>query len=210
VAPVDPQEQTAEPEGFSAAAALQRLGNNTRLYARQARRFHAQYGDVAERVSEALARNDDQDAANRLHTLRGVAATLGADGLAACAGRVETAVKAGRRGEVPDEIARLGQMLLEAGNTLSTLADALDTGHGPVPGNGNVEVTPDRLQQLATLLEQGNMRAVDAYAELQPALAQAAEQANERMATAMDELDFAGALSTLRELMTVQEVRDPG
>jgi hypothetical protein len=93
-------------------------------------------------------------------------------------------------------------LLQDAGRALLRLADGIDPvvpqcGNGASPGNAGL------VPLLATLdshLVDGNMRAVDVYAELRPMLAGRPEDMLAKLDTAFDYLDFGGALEVLREL----------
>jgi CheY-like chemotaxis protein len=193
----------ADPEGFAVQPALQRLGNNRQLYARQARRFAAQYGSDHDAIREMLDSGDTTGAANRLHTLRGVAATLGAQALAAHAAEFEADIKkASPAQNLSHPTDCLGRLLQDAGRTLLKLADGIDP-VAPQSGNGASPDDAELKPLLATLeshLADGNMRAMDVYAELRPMLAGIPEDMLAKLDMAFDGLDFGGAQQVLREL----------
>ena len=85
--------------GFDCDAALKRLGNNRSLYARMLRAYEKDQETVMERLRQNLS-------ANELHTIKGVAATLGATALSRAAAEGETALKSD---SAPDRINELFQ-----------------------------------------------------------------------------------------------------
>jgi hypothetical protein len=96
----------------------------------------------------------------------------------------------------------LGRLLQDAGRTLLKLADGIDP-VAPQSGNGASPDDAELKPLLATLeshLADGNMRAMDVYAELRPMLAGIPEDMMAKLDTAFDGLDFGGALHVLREL----------
>ncbi len=71
-------------------AALKRLGSGTSVYRRLLRGFRSELEALPERLRALLAQRDTGDAARALHSLKGLAATLGAMRLSAAAAQSET------------------------------------------------------------------------------------------------------------------------
>jgi len=82
---------------FDRAGALQRLGGNQTLLERLLGRFVNDHANAAQQIIAAIEAGETERAAREAHTLKGVAANLGASQLAATAGLVEAAL---RQGEV--------------------------------------------------------------------------------------------------------------
>jgi CheY-like chemotaxis protein len=77
-------------------AALTRLGDNKQLYKRLLLLFHTEHEHTAQAIRVAL-KNDDIERARRLvHTLKGVAGTVGADELAAAVKQLDQAIAGGK------------------------------------------------------------------------------------------------------------------
>jgi HPt (histidine-containing phosphotransfer) domain-containing protein len=70
---------------------LARLAGNKRLYKKLLVQFHARQGASATDCQEALSAGDAEKANRIAHTLKGLAATIGADDLTACALALESA-----------------------------------------------------------------------------------------------------------------------
>lgn len=68
----------ADPPGLDVAAGVNRMMGQRDRYINLLRRFVTDYGDVADRIAEALAAGDIDSARQRLHTLKGLAANLSA------------------------------------------------------------------------------------------------------------------------------------
>ncbi len=81
-------------EGLDLAAGLRRVANKPRIYLKLLRMFATDHAEAAAQVREALATGDQEVAARTLHSLKGVAGNLGADGVAAAAREVETLLHA--------------------------------------------------------------------------------------------------------------------
>jgi PAS domain S-box-containing protein len=75
--------------GVDFAGALRRLRGNRELLLRLLGELVRQWRDGAQRIREQLARAEREEARRTAHTLRGAAANLGVDDLAAAAGAVE-------------------------------------------------------------------------------------------------------------------------
>ena len=86
----------AAAEGCDFAAAIERLGGSRALWLKLARGY-LDTPAVAPVIAEALDRGDADAASRAAHSLKGVAATLGAERLADTAGQLEQ----GLRGELP-------------------------------------------------------------------------------------------------------------
>lgn len=95
-----PRPQTEpEPEAlaeFDSQTALKRLGGNKDLYARLLGDFVASQSGVLVQVEQALAAQDEPTALRLLHSLKGLAGTLGAMGLNRLAATAETALRQGQ------------------------------------------------------------------------------------------------------------------
>jgi two-component system sensor histidine kinase/response regulator len=106
----------ADVPGLSVQSALKNLGGNQDLYIRLLGRFVENYGRVPEQVSDALAAGDRQLAVRLSHTVKGVAGSLGAPGLASAAGALDEALAAHT-----DHAALLGQMREVLHQTLESI-----------------------------------------------------------------------------------------
>ncbi len=193
------------PPGFDFASALNRLGGNQMLYAKQAHAFAVRARTDLARTREFMAQGDLPSATRELHTLRGLAGTLGALSFASELRVLEDRVKTG---ETPDSLdqdfERLNVMAAEAGNALSALSATLEAGFQPAP-TGKPTASDDTrcaqvLAELETLVEQSNMRAVECYAELLSAGTALDGVLLRSVGDALDSLDFPAALAPLRKL----------
>jgi CheY-like chemotaxis protein len=202
-----------DPAGFALEPALKRMGYNKSLYARQARRFPAEYGSGDTEIRRLLEEGKRSDAAAQLHTLRGVAAALGADALAGHAAGLEDAVKADAPApELEKAVQRLGELLAAAGAALRQLADGLDDDRAAAaaPAPPDAAAITQRIATLASLLEEGNMRAVDLFSELRASLSGLPEDRLARLDGSFERLDFVGALDVVRELGVEGDGRKTG
>lgn len=90
--------------GLDTNDGLGRVGGNRKLYFKLLRQFLEQQGRAPEQVAEALRSNDSLTAERLAHTVKGVAANLGAGVVQDVAGRLEKAI---REKSAPAEISTL-------------------------------------------------------------------------------------------------------
>ncbi len=76
-------------EGFNLISGLATVGGNETLYASLLVKFADRYATVNEDISACLQRNDLETAVRHAHTVRGIAANLGAEALAEAAATLE-------------------------------------------------------------------------------------------------------------------------
>jgi two-component system sensor histidine kinase/response regulator len=111
-------EGLAEIPGLDFAGALRRLRGNRTLLLRLLGELVRQWRDGAERIRGQLARAEHEEARRTAHTLKGAAANLGVDHLAAAAGDVEKAVLAADPSDTAAAIDHLDVTLLTVCATL--------------------------------------------------------------------------------------------
>ena len=206
----------ALPPGYDLAGALARMAGNCSLLARLARGFGSESASILANAAAAWQQGEYAAAAREMHTLKGLAAaTLGATVLAQQAAQAESACKtalvaAANSGEcLPDatagaatELAALDAARAAAVAVLATVADALD------PPSAGVDVgTPvdrqrlrEQLDELGTLLEQQNMRALDVFATLQREAGSALADSVHGIEAALFQLDFTAARDQVTHL----------
>ena len=103
-------------------AALARLGGKAPVYQRLLRGFVADLAVMPAQLTLHAARGETEAAVRLLHTLRGVAATLGATALAARAGAAEAQLDAAGG---PDALPMLTALAVHCGATIDTAASTL-------------------------------------------------------------------------------------
>lgn len=196
-----------QPEGFDFAAALARLSGNCALFASLARRFGKDCAALVEAAQIALQHGDRAAVAREMHTLKGLAATLGATALAHQAAELEATFKAPR--STSNEAATLAQLasgIAASDATFRAVADALDPAQ-PVPSLPlNKQRLLECLAELDALLLENNMRALDVFATLQREAGEAGDALADPL-NALDEallrLDFAAARTTIAHLKEI-------
>jgi HPt (histidine-containing phosphotransfer) domain-containing protein len=188
------------PNGFDLAVALQRLNGDRAFYAVLARNLRGDQGDSVEQARRQLAAGDHTGAARTLHTLKGVAATLGAQALAQQAAEVEASVKGGA--QASDSAAlfdRLAGALVEAIAVLEGVANSFAPATAmPATQPAATDAIVPLLAELEPYLAASNMRALDILAALKQACGGALPAEHAALETALNRLDFVAALAESR------------
>ncbi|MFM7273256.1 MAG: response regulator, partial [Gammaproteobacteria bacterium] len=97
--------RNAHPElqSIDTVGALRRLGENITLYTHLLGRFRANQAGAVADIEATLAGGDRTGAAAQVHRLKGLAANLGLDAVAACAGAIETRLRSEEDSAEPQE-----------------------------------------------------------------------------------------------------------
>ena len=193
-------------EQVDVATALSRLGGNKALYLRTLKSFLNDSSGAAQQLEDLLREARRDDAARQLHTLKGLAATIGATPLAAAVARAESLVKSDApalplAAGMAEMQATLSATIAALGRVIKELADALP----PEPAPAQATIAPDvekflqDLQELSDLLRDSDMGAMAKLEQIK-----AAHGAHQAQLKALDEaigmLDFAAALRHCQHL----------
>ena len=181
--------------GIDLAAALARLGGDRGALAALLRRFGRAQGDTADEVRALLADGLPGRAGQALHRLRGVAANLGATDAARLCATAEAALHDGDDAALAAALARLATALavvVDSAEILSAQEQSIPT------SNTDAQLLPQKLAELQSLLQNNNLKALEHFRALRPALAATAP--TQALADAVETLDF-GAACTLVETM---------
>jgi two-component system sensor histidine kinase/response regulator len=98
-------EQLPELPGINVAECVRRIGGNVSLYLSLLDKFRDNQRDFASNFREALAAGDRATAERLVHTLKGIAGTLGAETLQDSADILEKCVKNNESGEIDTRLA---------------------------------------------------------------------------------------------------------
>ncbi|HGK7312764.1 response regulator [Aeromonas hydrophila] len=188
--------------GLNAETALQRLMHNWEWYRDLLQRFARQGSQPMESLLAALQANDREEAHRQAHTLKGIAATLGAGSLQEVSARLESALARGDDAASLLPLAELGlqqQQQLAAG--LLTLLPA-PTAPG-LPEATPAELAP-LLHQLTGLLLEDDAEAFILFQRNQARLAPLLGEAAPAMHDAMTRFRFADALAHLQQVRALR------
>ncbi len=195
--------------GLDVGAALARLGGNLGVYKRLLRNFVRDLDEPSNNPARQLEQGQVAEATRNLHTLKGLAATLGAAALARHAACAEEALAATpgaspAAGPLKAAIDALGACV----EPLRAVSLALDSEPKPQLPEATGSATPqDRLEMtrdleaLAGLLRQSDMAAIDAMALLRTRFAATLGQGLEGLDDAVNGLDFDRAGEHCRDLL---------
>ncbi|MCF7979231.1 MAG: PAS domain S-box protein [Chromatiaceae bacterium] len=207
--------------GINIAAGLAITQHNQTLYLRLLRRFAETQADFAADFAAAqAARAEDPDAATRCaHSLKGVAANIGAEGVRRAAAALETACQAGADdAQLQELVADTCVALLPVLAGLEALAPAPSAGAGSEAGGAGIGADSAALDapaqpaldpaalakdlaQLRSLLEQDDTDAIGLVRNLTEQLgASHLGQVLKPLATALEAYDFETALQALDEV----------
>ncbi len=202
-APSSRAEATEEPPVLALEQALARLAGHRTLYAQMARMFAQEQGESVRMLREALEQDDRGEAARAAHTLKGVAATLGAEALSSIAAQLERALK--RRAETA-ELQRmseqLGEAVAQASVALERAAEQLSpAADEAVPmAEFDRQAFEEHLDALVLALVDSNMAALDHYAELRARATTPLIGPLRVIEDALGRLDFRTALDACRRV----------
>ena len=227
-AAIEPQAVVAEPEPTDAAAealpglpgldvvdGLSRVGGNEELYARLLHKFATGQASAVDEIRAAHEAADQETCVRLAHTLKGVAANLGADAVQAAALAVESAAKAESASlpETLDALDEVLQPLVEAIAQLDGEPDedgaedangAAETPSEPAGDQPAFELTAELaalLDQVEALLADGDTAVMELLPSLRNALASTPVAGSVRLVVeAAEDYDLDLALERLRAI----------
>ncbi|MEW5870026.1 MAG: PAS domain S-box protein [Chloroflexota bacterium] len=109
---------------LNAQAALARLGGNLSLYKRLLKKFAIDHAEAVAQIRSAIQANDLALAQRLAHTLKSVAATLGADALSETARQLEAALIAGEQAQFASRLDKAEQQHRQLLTALAVIQSA--------------------------------------------------------------------------------------
>ncbi|KAA6186042.1 transporter substrate-binding domain-containing protein [Thiohalocapsa marina] len=182
-------------DGIDTAAGLRRVQGNRALYVKLLRKTAQTQADTVEQYDNAVAAGDWTLAQRLIHSLKGVAGTLGARELQAASARLETSVKARQ----PDAAART-QVQQALGRVLAAIAGL--PGASPQAAATAVSDDAERagLASAEPSIEASVERSTELLTELRALIAASSFAAVERLEVARDVLIAAGLATSVEQL----------
>ena len=188
--------------GMNVARGMAALHGNTEKYLKLLAQFLDSHTDEITRLTGSQSAGDHATALRLAHTIKGAAATLGADQVATPAAELESLLRANPAGNLPaDAIAlKIDAIRLE----IAGLAAALQPWKAePYPA----DITPETasslravLDELDRLLEQGDTAAIALFEKCGPSLRAALGPPCDGLAQQIMRFDLENAQNTLRKL----------
>nr|WP_154387924.1 PAS domain-containing protein [Duganella alba] len=188
--------------GIDVEAALGRLGGNYDALSALLKRFEQSQGGAVVDVRALLGAEQRQQAAQVLHRLRGVAANLGAADVARLAAAAEAVLHDAEADTLamPTALNRLEQALALVARTARNLA-------APRPDIPTSNTPPSdlaqKLAELQGLLQNNNLKALEHFKALRPALASTGQA--QALGEAVETLNFKVARQMVEEMLQRKE-----
>ncbi|HGY1083348.1 TPA: response regulator, partial [Aeromonas salmonicida] len=188
--------------GLNAEAALQRLMHNWEWYQDLLQRFAQQGTQPMQSLITALQTNDREEAHRQAHTLKGIAATLGADPLRDISARLESVLS---RGDDTTSLLPLAEQGLQMQQQLSDgVLALLPTQTAPgLPEQEPTDIAP-LLAQLTQLLVEDDAEALTLFQQHQKQLTGQLGETASTMADAMTRFRFTDALAHLQQVRALR------
>ena len=196
------------PGDLDVPGALARVGGDKAMYTNVLGAFAREMVLAPDQVHAHLRAEQNTDAVRALHTLKGLAATVGARHLAAVAARLEHKV---RNGALPEEHENLVDTLRTAidalADTLMPVLQQYQEALAPSPQATTASGALDRghfrrdLQALSTLLGKSDMVALEVHTLIRTTFGAHVAQELKPLNDAMAALDFAAAQSACAVLI---------
>nr|WP_229500001.1 PAS domain-containing protein [Pseudoduganella ginsengisoli] len=201
---VEKDDRPAELPGIDLDAALKRLAGNYPAFVGLLKRFENSQGDTVADVRMLLANNKREEAAKLLHRLRGVAANLGAGDIARISAQAEVALHQDNDAELAFMLTALEQSIAIVTAAARTLPLPLPAGAPEAEQRDELDLT-QALQELVSLLQTNNMKALTHFQSVRPSLESRGHGTVLALANAIETLDFAAAEGLVRDLLRRKE-----
>jgi signal transduction histidine kinase/HPt (histidine-containing phosphotransfer) domain-containing protein/ActR/RegA family two-component response regulator/HAMP domain-containing protein len=192
------------PATLDVEGALSRMGGNTTVFASILVAFIREAELVPDQLAIQLTNERSADAVRTLHTLKGLAATVGAIQLAGVAAQLEIRVKTGIESAKHAEVVAQLRSTIEA--TVQSLAPMLKR-FSPIPVSDIApEMTTDQLHvdmtRLLELLKNSNMHALDVFEKIRLGQGKRPSDVLPPLAAAIGRLDFPAAVALCETYLT--------
>ncbi|GEM_PF-888038 len=188
-------------EGVDAAAGLNRVAGNSRLYRSLLEQFAARQASTAEQITAALGDGDRVLAERLAHTVKGVAANIGIKRVQAAAEKVERAIRAADPA-LPSRLAEFESVLAPQ---LAAIRNALGEPAPPPPAGGgqfNPQAAAAAVARLRELIAANDGDSGDAVQTVAETLAGVVDsQRLDTLRGAIAKFDFDAAALSLDEIV---------
>lgn len=186
--------------GIDIGSGLRRTGGNRQRYETLLRKFAEQQADAATAIHAALARDDAGTAERTAHSLKGAAATLGANTLSEAAARAETAIKTGHG--VEEAVKDLSTVLESVISELRKILPS-NGGNGTQSERRDTTNVAEPLLRLRRLLEADDGEAAEFIVDIKPRLTGVLTAAEiKTLSDHIGSFDFDAALKSLSDIVS--------
>ena len=198
---VDPPATAEVPAiaGLDTTGGLRRLMGNAARYVALLRRFAERQAGTAGEIAAALQAGDRAAAERLAHTMKGLAASIGADALAVQAQQVEAAIRTGAGGRgLAADVERLGATLATLIGELRRAVPPEMAVSRPPPADIDRARADAASRRFAGLLADSDVAAIAFLTENSALLRQTLGEHFHQIEAATEEFDFAAALRVLQ------------
>ena len=186
-------------EGLDVAAGLRYLMGNSTRYSHLLRKFADGNADFAPRMRQAIAASDWATAELMAHTLRGVAAQMGAAGISGDAKRLEAVTKAHDGGWQDEATAVLDEFAPRFATLIAAIRERRQDKVPPVPARHDARIPLGEVRAtLLRQLERADPLSHETLAHNAVLLKSAWGDVYEQLLTLVENFDFDGALHLLQ------------
>lgn len=188
-------------------AALARLGGNQTLYYRLLNMFCEENAQTAQKIRQAWQTGQPDEARRLAHTIKGLAGTIGATGLASAAKALEVSITQNQTALVEEYIEQIEACLIELIGTITSTKKSVQSENTSALAPESIKVN---LKKLMRLLEEGNVEAVDITEQLLKDMdGTPIQQEFASVAQTIRRYDFTSALEVLHPLIEKWDVMLP-
>ncbi|MCX7615398.1 MAG: Hpt domain-containing protein, partial [Clostridiales bacterium] len=192
------------------AEGLKRVGSNRELYMNLLLKFRASNADTPDNIKTALSKGDNNTASRLVHTVKGVAANIGANKLAAAASELETAL-IHRSIAVNDLFENFIVALTDATDEIKAFEETFAVPNSKILDKEIIYVDADivrpYLTDLAQMLESGSIKSVEQLSVLDRYLLNTkVEKQFEQLKKDVDMFDMDSALGKLKAIASYFEI----
>jgi CheY-like chemotaxis protein/HPt (histidine-containing phosphotransfer) domain-containing protein len=197
--------------GIALADGLTRVGGNRKLYKKLLGQFRASNIDTVGNIQAALSNGDDKSAARLAHTVKGVAANLGADHLEAVGAELETALKQKRLADIDVLLTKFSAELTIVTEGIRAFEEALASPEtepqDKVSTAVDVAMVRPILVNLAQMLESGMVESMEQISALESQLSHSkVAKQFQQLKQDVDIFDMDSALANLKAIATTLEI----
>ena len=192
--------------GIDIVTGLQRVGGNRKLFQKLLAEFYLDHGNDIDAIRDALASGDTELAQRLAHTIKGVAATIGAEELHLRARSLEAAIKGSHDEDHADLITQLEAVMQPLLQGLSAIASEDETPVSDIVSSGPVDL--DRIaplfDALETMFEDMDPDAEEKVTELVGQLGESGDhQLAKTLIKQVGSFEFEGAVESLAKLKKI-------
>lgn len=187
--------------GIDLAQGLARVDGNTMLYTRVLQMFVTDYTSIGHRIETALNDNKLASVEGLVHTVKGVAGTIGAQGLAKAALALEKCTK--KEKQIHEELAQFKEVLQLTMSSLATLPCITQSVETTNKKNqsGDDEKIANLFTELQTMLSEKNFQVESKWQQLKTLLQTVPEKKRLQLDYAISNAEFERALEILTEII---------